>query len=65
MVEITIKVGETFKKGKDFHRIDLSMRKELGDRSIDNIEGNFYEGFLILKNEVKELKENILKDARI
>jgi len=65
MVEIIVKYGRTFKKGKDYHRIDLTMRKELGDVSIDKIEGNFYEGFLILKGEVKELKEDILKDARI
>lgn len=61
MVEITIKYGETFKKGKEFHRIDLTIRTETS-KEVDTVFKRLFNG---LKREVKELKEDILKDARI
>ncbi len=63
MVEITIKVGETFKKGKDFHRIDLELRKEIGNENY--MEKIFETAFNRLEIELMKLKEAKLKDARI
>ena len=63
MNEITIKYGKTFKKGKEFHRIDLTLRKNIGSPNV--MELAFEEAFNRLKNEVIKLKENLLQDARI
>lgn len=63
MTEIIVKYGTTFKKGKEFHRIDLTIRKNIA--SVNYMESDFKDAFNRLKNEVIELKENILKDARI
>lgn len=63
MTEISVKYGITFKKEKEFHRIDLTMRKNIA--SVNYMEEDFKDAFNRLKNEVMKLKENILKDARI
>ena len=63
MVKISVKYGTTFKKGKDFHRIDLTIRKKIGNENL--MEMAFKEMFDRLKNETLRLKEKVLKDARI
>ena len=57
MVEIMVKYGETFKKGKTFHRIDLSMK---GTKAIGVDSKKAYKDmFDLVKDELKELKKLI------
>ena len=57
MTEIMVKYGETFKKGKIFHRIDLSMKgiKAVG---VDTKQA-YNDMFTLLQEQLKELKKRI------
>lgn len=57
MTEIMAKYGETFKKGKTFHRIDLSMKGTKG-RGV-NAKQAYKDMFSMLQEQVKELKKSI------
>ncbi len=55
--EIMVKYGETFKKGKTFHRIDLSI-KGTKDVGVDTKKA-FNIMFELLQEELKDLKKQV------
>jgi len=57
MTEIMVKYGETFKKGKTFHRIDLSMK---GTKAVGvDTKQAYADMFDLIKEQLKELKKLI------
>lgn len=57
VVEISIKYGQTFKKGKNYHRLDLSMKSELGKGAkASEVYGKCFD---VLKDQIEDLKKRV------
>ena len=56
--EIMVKYGETFKKGKTFHRLDLSIKGTKAN-GVDTKKA-YNDMFTLLQDQLKELKKKVV-----